>query len=161
MAQREWFASQLWGQAVRDFASIGVRLESHAAIGEIKRSPAGRPVFTTLEYRLVNIVVTDVVPMAWDRGRGLGGVTTRWEGYDVCVISLAHAHGHQIPFVSVNTCVHELLHVLLNDVRENRPEGLAGDMRELRTDWYATRLWLFSEGAFIRESASKYLRRFE
>ena len=75
------------------------------------------------------------------------------------MVALDYAHGHQIPFLAVNTCVHELLHVLLQDIFEVHPKGLPGYEREFRIDWYATRLWLFHDGAAIRKSAQTYLDR--
>jgi hypothetical protein len=75
------------------------------------------------------------------------------------VIALRYAHGHQAPFLSVNTCVHELLHVLLGDIFEDRPAGLAGHRRELRVDWHATRMWLFHDGGAVRSATEAYLER--
>ena len=85
------------------------------------------------------------------------GVSTQYDGYHISMIALDYAHGHQIPFLAVNTCVHELLHVLLEDIFEVHPKGLAGYERESRIDWYATRLWLFHDGAGIRTAAQAYL----
>ena len=75
------------------------------------------------------------------------------------MVALRYAHGNQIPFLSVNTCVHELLHALLQDVFVSRPRWFQTGGREFRTDWYATRLWLFHDGAAVRESAQTYLGR--
>jgi hypothetical protein len=75
------------------------------------------------------------------------------------MIALYEAHPHQVPYLSVNTCVHELLHVLLDDVAETRPKGWRGAAREFRIDLYATRLWLFHDGAEIRKAAQSYLVR--
>lgn len=97
--------------------------------------------------------------MNWDKARALAGVTTIYEGYHVCVIAIGYAHGHQFPFLSVNTCVHELLHVLLQDIFVKRPKSFQANEREIRDDWYATRLWLFHDGAAIRKSAAVYLDR--
>jgi len=49
--------------------------------------------------------------------------------------------------------------VLLQDIFEIHPQGLPGYEREFRIDWYATRLWLFHDGAAIRKSAEVYLER--
>ncbi len=157
--QLRGFSSAIWPEAVRDFGRCGIELQTGQAAGEVRRSPGGRPVFAGLERGVVNLVVTDVIPMAWDHGRGLAGVSTRYEGYHICVVALSYAHGHQVPYVSLNTCVHELLHVLLGDIFENRPEGLPGYGREFRIDWYATGLWLFHSGGSIRKSAEAYLAR--
>jgi hypothetical protein len=153
------FATSIWPEAVRDFRRCGIQLETKQVTGEVRRSPAGRPIFVGLERGVVNLVVTDSIPLDWDSGRGLTGVTTRYEEYHLCMIALNSAHGHQIPFFSVNTCVHELLHVLLHDVFEPRPRGLQGEGREFRVDLYATRLWLFHDGAMIRKATRAYLDR--
>jgi hypothetical protein len=97
--------------------------------------------------------------MYWDRGRASAGITTIHEGYHVCVIALSYAHGHRAPFLSVNTCMHELLHAFFQDLFVARPSWFEAASREVRIDWHATRLWLFHEGAFIRESAEAYVRR--
>jgi hypothetical protein len=152
-------SSSIWPEAVRDFERCGVHLQTSQKAGEVRRSPAGRPIFTGLDRGVINVDFTDHIPMHWDNGRALRGVTTRYEGYHLCMVALNYAHGHQIPFLSVNTCIHELLHVLLHDIFENRPSGLLGQAREFRIDWYATRLWLFHEGAVIRKAAQVYLDR--
>ena len=114
--------------------------------------------FKGLAHGASNLVVTDYVPLQWDQARGLAGLTTQYDGYHVCIVAMRHAHGNQVPFFSVNTYVHELLHVLLGDIFATKPAGAAGSQRELRVDWYATRLWLFGDGAEIRRSAEEYLR---
>lgn len=153
------FSAKIWPQAVEDFRRCGIQIQSGQGVGEVKRAPSGRPVFTGLAYGVINFVLTGVIPVEWDHGRGLAGVTTQYDGYHLCLIALPRAHGHQIPFVSVNTCVHELLHVVMHDIFENRPKGLEGQTRELRIDWYATKMWLFHEGAEIRSSAQAYLQK--
>jgi hypothetical protein len=115
-------------------------------------------VFAGLEHGVVNLVITDHVPLQWDNGRGLAGVSTRRDGYDLCLIALSYAHSHQVPFVSVNTCVHELLHVFFEDILVSRPEGLPRAGREFRIAWHATRLWLFQDGAAVRKAAQAYLK---
>ena len=97
--------------------------------------------------------------MEWDKGRALSGVTTRYHGYHICLIALNHAHCHEIPLLSVNTCMHELLHAFFEDIFESRPQGFHGAVREFRIDLYATRLWLFHEGAAIRDASRTYLER--
>ena len=158
-AQLRRFASNIWPEAVRDFQRIGIQLQGSEVTGEVRRSPGDRPVFKGLDRAAINLVITDLIPMKWAQGQGLAGVSTQYEGYQLSVIALDYAHGHQIPFVSVNTCVHELLHVLLQDIFEMRPKGLAGYQREMRIDWYATRLWMFHEGAVVRAAAQAYLAR--
>jgi hypothetical protein len=150
---------RIWPEAATDFNRCGIQLECGDAKGEIKLSPGGRPVFVGLERGVVNLVLTDHLPQHWDQGRALAGMTTIYEGYHLCVIAVSYAHGHQFPFLSVNTCVHELLHLLLQDVFLKRPKWLQTNERELRDDADATMLWLFHDGAAIRKSAAVYLDR--
>jgi len=153
------FWNRIWPEAVRDFSRGGIQLRTTDAAGKIGRTAAGRPVFTGLERGAVNLILTDHIPMFWDNGRALAGVTTIVDGSSVCMIALSEAHGNQIPFLSVNTCVHELLHALLQDIFVSRPKWYQADGRELRIDWYASRLWLFHDGSEIRKSARAYLNR--
>lgn len=152
-----WY--HMWPEAVRDFASCGIQLQSSVNAGEIWRPPGRQPVVSGLVPGALNVVVTDQVPVEWDNGMALGGVTTRYRGYHLCMVALNNAHGHQIPLLSVNTCVHELLHALLLDIFESRPKGVPGQAREFRIDWYATRMWLFHDGATIRRTAEAYVER--
>ncbi len=149
----------VWPEAVRDFRRGGIALECTDARGEIRRSAAGRPIFVGLERGVINVVITDHIPANWDNGRASAGVTAFYEGYHLCVIAVSYAHGDQVPFVSTNTCVHELLHALLQDVYVTRPKWYQAGGRELRIDWYATRLRLFGDGAAVRQSAESYLAR--
>ena len=156
---RYW--SRIWPEAVRDFGRCGIRLESSLTFGEVRRSPSGQPVFIGLERGVINFVLTDLIPLQWDNGRGITGITTLYRGYHLCLIALRRAHGHQIPFLSLNTCVHELLHALLHDIFESRPRGLIGKTRELRIDLYATDLWILRRGRDIRQQATVYLERLQ
>jgi hypothetical protein len=155
--RRFWWS--LWPEAVRDFKQGDIQLQSSDAVGEIRRSPGGRPIFVGLRRGVINLVLTDHIPMDWDNGRALAGITTLREGYCVCMIALSYAHGNQIPFLSVNTCVHEILHALLQDIFVDRPTWFQTSTRESRIDWYATRLGLFHDGAAIRKSAAGCLNR--
>lgn len=152
---RRW-ANVIWPEAVRDFEGGGIRFQLTDAPGEIKRSPSSRPIFTGLERGVVNLMITGHIPMDY---AGLAGVTTRYEGYHLCVIALSDAHAHQLPYFSTNTCVHEMLHLLLQDIYLRRPKWYQTGEREFRIDWFATRLWLFHDGAEIRKSAGSYLAR--
>ena len=152
--QLRQFWWKIWPEAVREFQRAGIQFQVSDEVGEIKRSPGGRPVFAGLQRGVINLVITDNVPM--DYG-GVAGVTTLWEGYHLSVIALSNAHANQVPYFSVNTCVHELLHLLLGDVYLNRPKWYQTGEREFRIDWYATRLWL--GGAEIRKPAERYLAR--
>ncbi len=157
----EWrhFWGSLWPEAYGNFSRGGLQLQCTDSKGEIKRSPAGRPIFVGLQPGVLNLVLTDHLPQNWDRGRSGAGVTTRYDGYHICLIAITEAHGNQVPYLSVNTCVHELLHALLGDVFVKRETWYQAGWRETRADWYATRLWLFGDGATLRGLASDYLRR--
>ena len=150
------FWSTLWPEAAREFERCGVRVENRVVEGEVKRSPGDRPIFQGALPGVLNLVITDLVPLRWDRGRGLPGVTTRYDGCDLCVIALQYAHGNQVPLASLNTCVHEMLHALSGDIRERHPEGASGAAREFRVDWYATAMWLLGGSTTVREFAQRY-----
>jgi hypothetical protein len=150
---------KLWPETVREFGQAGVRFEMTAAIGGIWRPVAREPVVTGLARGVLNLVVTDRIPLEWDNGRILSGVTTLYRGWHLCMIGLTRAHGNQIPLLSTNTCVHELLHALMGDIFEFRPAGWRGQTRETRVDWCATSLWLFHGCAGLRESARRYVER--
>jgi hypothetical protein len=153
-----YFASTVWPEALRDFHSCGVSVSTERRNGEIRRTPGGQPIFTEVRPGVVNMVITDHVPLAWDGGRALSGIAVRFPRHDVCVIALNQAHGHKVPFLAVNTCVHELLHVLLQDTGGERPSGLRREMSEFRINVLATRLWLFRDGARVRRAAAEYLQ---
>jgi len=155
--QRFW--PSLWSEAVLDFRRGGIDFEISDGPGEVRRSPADNPIFVGLRRGAINLVVTDSVPMYWDAGRALAGVTTIHEGYHLCLIALRYAHGNQVAFFSVNTCVDELLHALLQDIFLKPLKWYQVGGREFRVDWYATRLWLFHDGEAIRKSGEVYLRR--
>src|SRR5450631_2587572 len=118
--QLHQFWSSIWPEAARDFGRGGMELQTTDGPGEVKRSPADKPIFVGLQHGVINLVLTDHIPMKWDSGRASAGVTTIHDGYHVCLIALQSAHGNQVPFFSVNTCVHEILHALLGDVFVSR-----------------------------------------
>jgi hypothetical protein len=157
--QLRHFWSGIWPEAVWNFSRGGIGLQTSDGPGEVRRSPGDKPIFIGLRRGVINLVLTDHIPMHWDKGLALAGVTTIYDGYHVCMIALRYAHGNQVPFLSVNTCVHELLHALFQDVFVTRPRWYQTGGRESRIDWYATGLWLFHDGAAIRESAQAYLAR--
>lgn len=152
------YTRKILPEAFRDFRRAGIHLQLTEQPGEILRYPTGRPLFKGLHPGAINLVLTVRTPLSWDAGRGVAGTATRYEGHDICLIALDEARPHQIPFVSVNTCVHELLHILLDDTRTARPHGWRGSLRESRIDALATRLWLFGDGAEIHTAAANYLR---
>jgi hypothetical protein len=153
------FWSGIWPEAAGEFSRGGIELQTSDGPGEVRISPGDRPIFAGLRRGAINLVLTGHIPMRWDQGRALAGVSTIHEGYHVSMIALLYAHGNQMPFLSVNTCVHELLHVLLQDIFVSQPKWYQTGGRESRIDWYATWLWLFHDGAAIRKSAQAYLNR--
>ena len=153
------FRSAVWNEAVATFAKCGITLRLDQRSGEVRKHPSGGPRFIGLERGKVNIVLTDYVPADWDSGRFSAGVSTIEEGYHLCVISLYAAHGNRIPFLSVNSVVHELLHIFLQDIFVARGDMIHAYGRESRTDWYATRMWLLGEGTAVRDSTRQYLGR--
>lgn len=153
------FWEDVWTEALRDLGRCGIRLQVQRVDGEVRRLPSGRPLFTGLQRGRLNVVITNQIPLQWDNGRGLNGLTTMHQGFHLCMAAVHFAHGHQAPFLSVNTCVHELLHALCLDIFENRPQGAGGAWREFRIDALATRLWLFGDGVQIRILAEQYVRQ--
>ena len=154
---RFWYG--IWPEALRDLGRCGVQIQTTDGPGEIRRTAADRPVFVGLQPGALNLVVTDHIPMTWDRGRALAGITTMTEQLHLTVIALRYAHGHQIPYLSVNTFIHELLHALLGDIYVQRTNVAQESARELRVDSLATRVWLFHDGSDIRSAAERYVVR--
>jgi hypothetical protein len=153
------FWANVWPEACRDLGRSGIRLDARPAVGEVWRPPGREPMLGGIEHGVLNLILTDTIPMEWDQGRGLSGVTTRYRGFHVCMIALSRAHVNQIPFLSLNTCLHEMLHALLGDIFEDRPGGFWGQAREYRVDCYATGLWLFHDGGGVKKAAQSYVAR--
>jgi hypothetical protein len=157
--QMRTFFSEVWDEALRDFAKGGISFRIVDRKGEVLKYPSGKPRFRCLDRGVINIVLADRVPLDWDKGRSLAGVATLYEGFCVCVISMKEAHENQVPFVAVNTVVHELLHILMQDVFVMDRVSVRGISSEARVDMYASRLWLFGDGETIRRSARECLKR--
>lgn len=155
------FWRNIWPEAFREFDHCGIRLQTTDGPGEIRHTAADRPIFIGLERGVLNLVLTDHLPLYWDNARALAGVTVLLENaYHVCLIALRYAHANQAPYLSVNTCVHEILHAIMQDIFEiKRPGWLGSGEHESRIDWYATELWLFGGSAAVRESARGYVKR--
>lgn len=153
------FWDRIWPQAAGDIERCGMRIQLTSADGEVERPPSRTPVIHGLRPGCLNMVLTHRVPIQWDQGRGLAGVTTLYRGYHMIMIAIARAHGHRIPFVATNTCTHEMLHALLLDMFENRPPGWRGQARETRIDAVATRLWFRLGDGDVGMSAREYVRR--
>lgn len=158
-AHLDLYWRSIWPEAAKTFGACGIQLDSHPGDAKIERPPGREPVVHGIDFGVINLVVTSQVPMEWDNGRSLNGMTTLYRGRPLCLVALYHAHGNQFPLLSVNTCVHELLHALLEDIFERRPRGMQGEMREARVDSYATRMWLFHDGAAVRRAAAEYLQK--
>jgi hypothetical protein len=146
---------------VQDFRQGGIDLAVTDGPGEVRHTAADNPNFVGLKGRAINVVATDTLPMYWDAGRSLAGMSTIHDGYHICMIALRYAHGNQVAFVSVNTCLHEVLHVLLQDIFLKPPKWYQATGREVRVDYYATRLWLFRDGDAVRKSGRAYLQRLQ
>lgn len=157
--QAEPFWRHIWPETIGDFGRCGIAFDTSYTNARIQRPANCEPIVEGLERHAINLVLTDRIPMQWDQGRALCGVTLRYRGYHLCLIALGRAHRSLVPLLSVNTCTHELLHVLTLDVFEDRPDGLAGQAREFRIDCYATRMWLLHDGAAIRGMTRNYLDR--
>lgn len=159
VARRTQFLTGIWKEAEQVFARGGIVLRPIDRTGEALQYPSGRPLFRCLDRSMINVVLTDRVPLDWDKGRSLAGVSTLYEGFCLSVLSIEEAHGNEIPFLSVNTVVHELLHVLLQDVFRDRTSVIHGQSAEARVDLHATRLWLFGGDETVRQSAKSCLDR--
>jgi hypothetical protein len=155
------FWPKLWNEAEQDYRQGGIDFQISDGPGEVRHSPADNPIFVGLRGRAINLVVTDFIPMYWDGGRALAGVSTIHDGYHICLIALRYAHLNQVAFLSTNTCLHETLHVLLQDIFVKAPKWYQSGGREVRVDYYATRLWIFHDGKEVRKSAEAYLRRLQ
>ena len=153
------FAAKVWDEAARTFRSCGVCLRTIDRQGEIHYYPSGLPRFSSLERGMLNVVLTDRIPLVWDNGRSLAGVATVHEGYHVSVIAMKRAYPNRVPVIAVNTVVHEMLHVFCGDIFQRRTSLIHEYHREALVDWLATRLWLLERGTDIRRSAEMYVLR--
>src|SRR5215469_14617418 len=84
--QRFWHS--IWPEAVTDFGRGGIALETTDAPGEVGHTAADRVFFTGLRRDVLNLVLTDTLPLYWDNARALAGVTTLDRGYHLCLIAL-------------------------------------------------------------------------
>ena len=137
----------------------GIRLQVTTATCVVERPEWREPVVKGLRWGVINFVITGLIPILWDRGRGVSGVSSLYRGHHMCMVALSRANAHQAPFFSVNSCLHELLHVLLGDIVEPPPDGVHRQMRELQVDSVSTNLWLFGAGGALRESTRACLAR--
>jgi hypothetical protein len=74
---RFWW--NIWPEAVRDFNASRIHLQTSDANGEIRRSAGDRPIFIGLERGVINLFLTDHLPLYWDNSRALAGVTTIYD----------------------------------------------------------------------------------
>jgi hypothetical protein len=157
-AERDSFRNNVWNEAVQVLRKCGISLRATEREGEIHKYPSGRPRIVGMQYGVLNIVLTDTIPMAWDNGRGVAGVATVYEGYHLALISIRAAHGNRVPFLHVNTVLHELIHMFFEDFYVPREGRLSGQAHEHVIDWHATRMWLFSDGDHVKHSAAQYIK---
>lgn len=155
----ELFWSRIWPEAVRDLRRCGIQIAERRTNIEMEKPSQREPIISKLAHGVLNLVVTDQIPMYWDHGRSLNGVTLLYRGHHVSMIALNWAHAHRIPLLSVNTCLHEILHALLGDILERKPPAWRGEAREMRVDAVATRMWLFGDGSGVREPARRYVEK--
>lgn len=153
------FRTKVWDEAAWCFAQSGVKLRIEERIGEVLKYPGGRPRFVGLDPKRLNVVLTDHVPLSWDQARYSAGVSRIYEGCHVCLIAVGVAHGNRVPLLALNSVVHELLHVFLQDIYAERGELMKGYDREVRVDWHATRLWLSRNHTAIKQAASEYVKK--
>jgi hypothetical protein len=158
-AELQQFCATVWDQAARAFRTCGVELRTVQRIGDIRQYPSGRPRFLGLERTMLNVVLTDTIPLDWDNGRSLSGVTTIYEGYHLSVVALKNAYANRLPFLAVNTVVHELLHVFRGDIFVRRGSLLNGADREAAVDWQATQIWLSGGAPGLKDCARAYVQR--
>jgi hypothetical protein len=153
------FRSTVWDEAQRMFASCGVDLKLEERVGELLKYPGGRPRFIGLEKQSLNVVLTDQIPLSWDQAKYKAGLATRYEGHHLCLIAVRAAHPNRVPFLDVNSVVHEMLHVFLLDIFSKKDGILHGQDREVRVDWHATRMWLLRGDEAVRKAAAEYVKR--
>ena len=134
------FRDTIWPEACNDLAKTGTSVRVTSGRGRIIRPPNRTPILEGLRDGHINMFLSASVPMHWDRCRALKGVAFDYGGNHVCIIALNNAHAHWIPFFATNTCLHELLHVLLGHTGRAKPQGVGADMLELRVDAIATQL---------------------
>ena len=76
---------KLWNEAVQDFRQGGIDFQISDGPGEVRRTAADNPNFIGLKGRAINVIATDTLPMYWDGGRALAGVSTIHDGYHICM----------------------------------------------------------------------------
>ena len=77
----------------------------------------------------------------------------------LAVVALKDAYPNRLPFVAVNTMVHELLHVIRGDIFLRRGGLLNGADHEAAVDWQATQLWIQGSLPGIKRSAGTYVQK--
>src|SRR4051794_32480438 len=69
--QFQYFWWSVWPEAVREFGRCGIRLDAKLTAGSVWRPPSREPVVLGLEHGVLNLVITDRIPLEWDNGRSL------------------------------------------------------------------------------------------
>lgn len=134
------FHDRIWPEAVRDLAKAGTVVCRSTGPGRIIRPPDRPPILEGIVRGVINMYLTTSVPMYWDYGRALRGIAFDHRGHRVAVIALNYAHALRFPYLSTNTCLHELLHFIVGDTNLMKSQGWAASLRELRVEGLATRL---------------------
>src|SRR4051794_17225086 len=79
--QVKTFLSSVWNEAVHNFAQGSIALRVTESNGEVQKYPSGKPRFRCLQREMINVVLTDRIPLDWDKGRSLPGISTLYEGF--------------------------------------------------------------------------------
>src|SRR5437588_60977 len=66
LARDTHFWSSIWPEAVRDFSRGGIELQTSDGPGEVRRSAGDNPILIGLRRGVINLVLTDHLPMYWD-----------------------------------------------------------------------------------------------
>lgn len=155
------FDNSLWPEAAWMYSRAGVWFEVRRGEARMDRPPYREPAITGLQARRINLLLTSRAPHAWDGGRGWSGVSLLYRGRVLCLVALEHANGNLIPWLSLNTVAHELMHAISGDVFAPQPGGFRVVRREAAVDSALTRLWLFGSEPGVRGDAMRLLGRLE
>jgi hypothetical protein len=128
-----WFWECLLREAEHDLIHAGVRITSTVGQGWIERGDIDA-FFHGVQPEAINVYVTHWIPLCWDLGRGLCGLSGLAGATEVIVVSAENAHRHIVPYLATNTLAHEIGHVLRGDLRLRNPGGWEEQQRELSLD---------------------------
>jgi hypothetical protein len=135
----DWFRNCLLPEALLDLTKAGVAPIVRWGGGWIERKEADA-LFHGVVPKAVNVFVTPWVPLCWDKGMGLCGLSGIAAGTDTVIVSTANAHRHLVPYLATNTLLHEFGHVLRGDLHRKNTNGWGEQMDELAVDRTVTHL---------------------